>query len=226
MLGILALDTRFERIVGDTGNAASYPFPVRIHVVEGADSPLIVRDGAPDAALVARFVAAAQALEAEGARAIISTCGFLVSVQDEIASAVNVPVMLSALSLYPLVATSGKGRVAILTASRAALGPRAMAAAGIDPARVVVMGCEDIPCFAESFLAPQAAQATRLKRECLEQALVEKSQEALRESPDIGAILLECGNLPPYARAIAGATGRPVFHMLDAAALLMRAQGQ
>ena len=86
MLGILALDTRFERIVGDTGNAASYPFPVRIHVVEGADSPLIVRDGAPDAALVARFIAAAQALEAEGARAIISTCGFLVSVQDKIAA--------------------------------------------------------------------------------------------------------------------------------------------
>lgn len=224
MLGILALDTRFERIVGDAGNPESYPFAVRIKVVAGADSPLVVRDGAPDEALVARFIAAAQALEAEGARAIISTCGFLVNVQDRIAAAVDVPVMLSALSLYPLVRASCAGRVAILTASKPSLGARSMASAGIDAADVVVMGCEDIAGFAESFLAPQERQAARLDREALEAALVEKVKVMMGDHPDIGALLFECGNLPPYAYAISRAAGRPVFHMLHGAALVMGAQ--
>jgi hypothetical protein len=33
----------------------------------------------------------------------------------------------------------------------------------------------------------------------------------VREHPEIGPILLECSNLPPYACAIQKATGRPVF---------------
>ena len=35
-LGILMLDTRFPRIPGDVGNPATWDFPVRYRVVEGA----------------------------------------------------------------------------------------------------------------------------------------------------------------------------------------------
>ncbi|GAH50807.1 unnamed protein product, partial [marine sediment metagenome] len=34
-----------------------------------------------------------------------------------------------------------------------------------------------------------------------EQELVDLSKQTVSENPDIGAILLECSDIPPYARA-------------------------
>ena len=45
-VGILLLDTRFPRVPGDIGSAASFDFPVRYHRVAGADSERVVRQGA------------------------------------------------------------------------------------------------------------------------------------------------------------------------------------
>ena len=45
-VGVLMLDTRFPRIPGDMGNAATFPFPVRYHRVSGAAPDLVVRRGA------------------------------------------------------------------------------------------------------------------------------------------------------------------------------------
>ena len=42
-LGILMLETRFPRIPGDVGNAATFPFPVLYKVVQGASSERVVR---------------------------------------------------------------------------------------------------------------------------------------------------------------------------------------
>ena len=43
-IGILMLETRFPRIPGDMGNAATWPFPVQYRVVKGA-TPDISGDG-------------------------------------------------------------------------------------------------------------------------------------------------------------------------------------
>lgn len=36
-------------------------------------------------------------------------------------------------------------------------------------------------------------------------------KDLLKREPDVGAILLECSDLPPYARAIQAVSGLPVF---------------
>ncbi len=220
-LGILSLDTAFPRIRGDVGNADSYPFDVIIEIVKGADSPLIVRDGVFEPALLDLFKAAAVTLEAKGAAAIISTCGFLVAAQTQIAASVKVPVMLSALSLYPMVRTAYPGRVGILTASRSALGPNALAAAGIARADVAIAGMEDEKAFADAILVTRAAQPQTLNRAAIEDAAVRKTLKLQESYADLRALILECGNLPPYADAIRRATGLPVFHLLDAAGTLV-----
>ena len=220
-IGILSLDTAFERVRGDAGNVDSYHRPARLRVVPGAGSPDIVRDGRPDPALVAAFIAAARALEAEGAVALTSTCGFLVTVQTEIARAVRIPVMLSALSLFPtLRAAHGERPIGILTASRAGLGSTALHEAGIAPGEVRIAGMEDSPAFAAAFLAPKSEQLRRIDPTALRDAATARATALCDAHPDIAALLLECGNLPPYADAIAGATGRPVHSILDAARLI------
>ena len=117
-IGILMLDTSFPRILGDAGNADSYPFPVKIKVVKGVGALDIVKPGQPDADFLPKFIASAQTLEKEGAVGIISTCGFLVHFQNEIANSVKIPVVVSALSLYAsLHPMCGTAPIGILTAS-------------------------------------------------------------------------------------------------------------
>src|SRR5919201_2821438 len=100
-IGILMLDTRFPRIPGDMGHAATFDFPVRYHRVTGAEPHRVVRGGA--AGLLEAFVAGARELEREGIGAITTNCGFLSTFQRELAAAVSVPVFTSSLLLVPLV---------------------------------------------------------------------------------------------------------------------------
>jgi Asp/Glu/hydantoin racemase len=221
-LGILMLDTRFERIIGDAGNPQSYPVEARCHVIPGAGSVEIVRDGRPAEALVQGFIKAARQLEAEGARALVSTCGFLVTVQADIAQAVRIPVCLSALTLLPAIrAMQGGRRIGILTASRPSLGPAALSAAGVSQDGLLIAGMEGCEAFVASFLRPFDQQAQVLDRAAVAAGAVEAARSLMAAAPDLGAIVLECGNLPPYADAIAKATGRPVYSILDAARLML-----
>ena len=48
----------------------------------------------------------------------------------------------------------------------------------------------------------------------VEKAIVKNSIELLNKYPDIGAFVLECTNMPPYAHAIRLATGLPVFDIV------------
>src|SRR5215207_5752548 len=89
-LGILMLDARFPRIVGDMGNALTWPFPVLYRVVRGATPERVVLEGARG--LAGAFVEAAQELVHDGAEAITTNCGFLCLLQEELAAAVRVPV--------------------------------------------------------------------------------------------------------------------------------------
>ena len=226
-IGILSLDTRFPRIPGDAGNPESYHRPARVRVVPDAGPTDIVQDGRPSRSLIDGFIAAARALEAEGAILLTSTCGFLISVQEEIAAAVRIPVLLSSLSLIPVVqATTGGRPTGIITASRPALGHAALAAAGVDPDRVRIAGMQDCPIFADTFLTPKSTQPTHLNTEAITAAAVEAARLLIAATPQIAALVLECGNLPPYADAVRRATGLPVVTILDGARLLAPVSGQ
>lgn len=223
-LGVLALDTAFPRILGDAGNPASYPFPVRIRTVAGGEVPLVVRRGGPAPELADAFVAAAVALAAEGAVGLVTTCGFLVHVQNRLAAAVAVPVISSALLLAPLMVRACGGRpVGVLAADAGALDAAALAAAGIDPTQAVVEGLQDEPAFRDLILAEKAHQGRQIDTAALQAAVVRHGRALTVRCPDLGTIVLECTNLPPYAAALHRATGRPVVSILDAAAALWAA---
>jgi hypothetical protein len=207
-VGILMLDTRFPRIPGDMGNAATFDFPVRYHRVSGASPDRVVRGGQRE--LLPAFIEGARLLEREGVRAVTTNCGFLAKFQPELAAAVTIPVFTSSLMLVPLVHRMlPPGRaVGILTVSASSLGPEHMAGAGIAPdVPVVVAGLESEKEFTRVLLDDELT----LDVEAARQEHLTVARRMLDAHSEIGAIVLECTNMPPYRADIQAATGLPVF---------------
>ncbi len=210
-LGVIMLETRFPRIPGDIGNGASWPFPVLFKVVAGATPERVVLQGAQG--LLPDFIAAAQELVAMGAEAITTSCGFLVIFQKEIAAAVGVPVATSALLQVPWVeALLPPGRrVGVITASKASLTPAHLAAAGMAP-DTPVAGVEN---GRELFRVLVRQDKHDLDTAAAEQDMLDAGRALVAAHPEVGAIVLECTNMPPYAAALQAALGLPVHDVIS-----------
>jgi len=216
-VGILMLDTRFPRIPGDMGHAATFPFPVRYHRVPGASPDLVVRRGA--AGLLPAFVEGARQLEREGVGAVTTNCGFLVKYQTELAASVRVPVLTSSLLLVPLVHRMLPPglRVGILTVNAAGLGDEHLRGAGIGgDIPLAVAGLEGEKEFTRVLLGDEAELDVDQARE----EHVRVARRLVTDHPDIGAIVLECTNMPPYAADVQRATGLPVFDIVSLVTLV------
>ena len=204
-LGVLMLDTRFPRVMGDVGNAASYAMPVRFAVVHGASPQRVVRVGrGADPALLQPFIAAAQGLAAQGAAAITTSCGFLIRFQSALQAALSVPVWTSSLLLLPALPRAG-----VITVDAGALGAtelRAAGAAADTPVEGLAVGC----ALQRTLLEDRP----ELDGEAAERETVAAAMLLVQKHPGVEAIVLECTNLPPYAAAVQRATGRPVHHLL------------
>jgi len=219
-LGVVMLDTRFPRPPGDVGHPDAFGVPVRQHVVRGAWPGKIVQTaaGLRAAGVAPAFVRAVQALEAEGARAITTSCGFLVLLQDELQDAAQVPVVTSSLLQLPGL-LARQARVGVLTISAAALGPEHLLAAGVPAGRladVVVQGVDPAGEFATAILGNRdTLDMGKAGREVVEAAVALKRRE-----PSLQAVVLECTNLPPYRQAVEAATGLKTWALTDDERLL------
>ncbi|MCR9257144.1 MAG: aspartate/glutamate racemase family protein [Alphaproteobacteria bacterium] len=218
-LGILMLATRFPRIPGDIGNPQSHPFPVRYTVVDTATVDAVVTANGLSETVVADFIAAAQAFEHEGARAVTTSCGFLAAAQDRLRDALSIPVLASSLCFYPAVRRRHpSGPIGILTANGAALGESVLAGAGIDPGSILIEGMENCPAFADSILADAPGP---LDSAGIADGVTAAAGRLRERAPDLAAVLVECTNLPPYRQKIEAAVGVPVYDVLDLCAALM-----
>ncbi len=206
-LGILMLEARFPRIPGDMGNATTWPFPVLYRIVEGATPKSVVLKGA--AGLLPNFVAAAAELVHHGAEAITTNCGFLSLFQRELAAQVKVPVATSALLQVPWVqATLPPGkRVGVVTVSGASLTPRHLEAAGV-PLDTPFIGTEKGREFFRVLILGEKDDMDVAKAE---QDIIDAGRSLVAAHPEVGAVVLECTNMPPYAAALRAALGMPVY---------------
>jgi Asp/Glu/hydantoin racemase len=206
-LGILMLEARFPRIPGDMGNASTWPFPVLYRVVKGASPERVVLHGA--VGLLPDFLDAAAELVSHGAEAITTNCGFLSLFQRELAQHVRVPVATSALIQVPWVQTTlppGK-RVGVITVSATSLTPRHLDAAGV-PSDTPVVGTEE---GREFFRVLILGEKQDMDVALAARDILEAGRTLVRRHSDIGAIVLECTNMPPYAHALRDALQVPVY---------------
>jgi hypothetical protein len=205
-VGILMLETRFPRIPGDMGNAETWPFPVLYKVVPGASPRRVVCEKAEG--LLDGFLAAAAELVRLGADGITTTCGFLSLYQREIAANVGVPVATSSLMQIPFIerVLPPGNRVGVLTVSAANLTAEHLSAAGADPATPVV-GTDGGREFSRVMLNDEE----RLDEAAAERDILAAGDRLVASHDGIGAVLLECTNMVPYARALSQRLRLPVF---------------
>ena len=209
-VGILMLEARFPRIPGDMGNALTWPFPVHYRVVRDASPDRVVRGGAEG--LLGRFVDAARDLVADGVDGITTNCGFLSLFQEELAAAVGVPVATSSLMQVGMVnrlLPPGR-RAGILTISGSTLTARHLDKAHV-PQGTPVGSTEGLREFTRAILGNEL----QLDVEAVRQDNVDAARALQAAHPDLGAIVLECTNMIPYAADIRRATGLPVFSILS-----------
>ena len=209
-IGILLLDGRQPFAPGDVGNATTYDYPVLYRTVPGATGKRVAF-GDPE--LEEAVVETAKELEAEGVKGISSDCAFFIHYQDLVAKAVKVPVFLSSLMQIPYVSSFlGKKRaVGLITAHSGMVSNRVIALSGIDQDRkLVIKGMQDEDEFGGNLLKGVSVDTDKAEAE-----VVKVAEEMVDENPDMGAIIMECSMLPPYAKAVKEATGLPVYDFIN-----------
>jgi hypothetical protein len=205
-VGILMLEARFPRIPGDMGNGETWPFPVLYKVVPGASPERVVAHKAKG--LLNAFLDAAAELVALGADGLTTTCGFLSLYQADLARHVGVPVATSSLMQVPFlqsVLPPGK-RVGVITISAQSLGPEHLAAAGV-PADTPIVGTDGGREFSRAILGDEPT----LDVAAAEQDILDAGDRLVARHPEVGAIVLECTNMTPYAAALRQHLRLPVY---------------
>jgi hypothetical protein len=205
-IGIVTLDEDIPCPPGTPGNPTTFSHPVIHEIVKGADIGSLVGLNDPDTE--AAFLAAGQVLVDKGVSAIAGNCGLMIVHQAAMARALPVPVMMSSLLQLPMIAAmlGPRRRVGIIASNARNLKPEHL---------LMATGGADIPVALASMEGQPAFRACMndgvLDYDKAEAEAVAVAQALVADNPDVGAILLECVDLPPYAHAMQEATSLPVY---------------
>lgn len=215
-LGIIILDDVYPGFPGDVRNASAFPFPVQYEIVEGVDIWALVHEEDKSPCL-APIQQAAKKLEKMGCRAIAAECGYFAYFQKAIAGYVDVPVFMSSLLQVPFAQQLvGPNKVVGILAARAEqLLPEHLEAVGIPlGSNYMVSGAEDdgrCPEFENLWYAPVRPDPPQAFYGKAEQEFVQVAVEFCQAHPNMGAMMLECTGMQPFARAIQRHIDIPVF---------------
>ena len=206
-IGIIAIDLDYPKLPGNVVNASTYRFPVLYEKVSFEIEALF----RGDPAIRTQIVEAAVKLEGAGVRAIVGACGFFAHFQDAVKEAVHVPVFLSSLCQLPVIKTGLKKdqKIAVVAASGESVTDELLSHVGGNSSDIVVF---DVGSW-ESF-APIRWGKTKLDNGRLTKDLIALGERIRTDYPQVGAVLLECSDLPPYAWAVQKGSGLPVYDFI------------
>ncbi|MGG5372360.1 aspartate/glutamate racemase family protein [Enterococcus sp. AZ196] len=206
-VGIIAVNLIYPKVPGNVANATTFDFPVLYEVVDFEIEELF--EGSEQ--IKEQIVQAAKKLEKQGVRAIVGACGYFGHFQEAVAEAVDIPVFLSSIVQVPIINIGLKKKQKILTlvASGKDINADFFRSSGADLSDCIICEIGSLESF-----APIRWGKTTLDNPTLEADLVATVKKELEKAPEIGAILLECSDLPPYSYAIQQAAGLPVFDFI------------
>jgi Asp/Glu/hydantoin racemase len=203
--------TQLEMLPGNIVHPETFRYPIRIFRIKGANYQTVVE--CPNGEVLARMIEAAKEMEEAGVKAITTSCGFNAIFQKELANAVAVPVFASSLLQVPLVyqMLNKDQQVGIITADKKHLTRAHLECAGVASSiPVCIMGMENTGEFSKVRTDPSAHLDTR---KFIEET-VDIAKILVSENQNVGAIVLECTDLPPASAAIRTTLGLPVFDIV------------
>lgn len=210
-IGVLCIESYHAKIPGHIRNASTFKFPVLYKVVKGTSPDRLINK--QDRSLLSPFIEAVCELEQEGVQAITGSCGFLVLFQRELADAVKIPVFISSLIQVPMICGMLRRdqKVGILTASKSKLKEDHLRAIGAEPSAVCIAGMEEQEEFREAILYGRKKE---LNLDRLEKEVLAVVGNLVKDNPEIGALVMECTDLPPFAHLIQDKFNIPIFDIV------------
>ncbi len=212
-VGILQLPANIPMLPGDMGNPTTFDFPVLYELIEEID-PFWVLADKPHPVVMEKVIAACKRLTMQGVTTIIGNCGFFANYQPEVSKSLDPGVQFFNGSLMQvpmlLISVGSNKKVGVLTANKELLMPSpAFKNVGVtaeDMKRVVVYGNEN-----GKVMKQVTGETGRFNPKEFEKELVDLATKMVKEHPDVGAVVLECTEFPPYAHAIQNAIRRNVW---------------
>jgi hypothetical protein len=126
---------------------------------------------------------------------------------------VDVPVFISSLIQVPIVyhMLRSDQKVGVMVATKSGLTPEHLSAVGADHVPVCIAGMDAQKEFCEVIMEQNKQQLDITK---LEGEITSVAESMVRENPEVGAIVLECTDMPPFAHLIQKAVNLPVFDLI------------
>jgi len=208
--GILMLDSTIPRIPGDPGHAQTFDFPVRYGVIRDFPFQDLVDIRTEH---IGRIISAALELQREGVSFVAADCGLFSPFQRQIADALSIPFIGSALHLLPLITSflPASQQIGLITGDTRLLKPAHLEAAGANLQRLVIRGMENNREFQNVIID----RGQRLDPQALQAGVLTAAEDLFRSGRSIGAVVLECTNLITFRRDIQSEFGVPVYDLVN-----------
>jgi len=206
--------SQFGDIPGDIAHPNTFNFPVLYKRITGAYHETVIVK--PSTQVLEAMIDTAKEMEKHAAiKAIMTNCGYNVIFQQELANAVDIPVFSSSLLQIPLLhlmLRQGQ-KIGIIAAYKEYLTKEHLKKVGVDgTVPVCILGLNNT-----EFSKIRAEPHLNIDVGKFEKEIVSLAKRLVDENHDVGAIILECTDLPPFSAAIRRATGLPVFDIVTLA---------
>lgn len=215
-IGIIVLCDAYPGFPGDVRNASAFPYPIQYEIAKGVDNYTLVweQDKSPCREPIKT---AAKNLEQMGCRAIAAECGYFAYFQKDVAGSVDIPVFMSSLLQVPFIqqVIGPNKTVGILCAQKRFLTDTHLKNVGIDlDSNYMIAGALDeysCPEFDNLWDPEKRPERPEANYDKAEKDMITASIDFTKKNPNIGALMLECTGMQPFARAIQREIDMPVF---------------
>ncbi len=207
------LNTQFPRVIGDIGNPETFDFNVNYEKVLSAAVSSIVTSNGIAPSVKQDIFNSLDNLQNKRVNLIVTTCGFLGEMQNELKAFSNTPILTSSLLTIPFARVflnKTDDKIGVLTFDSKSLNSTHF---GGNYSNDIIIG--DIPKKGELYKTIKNDLLT-LNTQKAEIEVVTSALELIKQNPTIKIIVLECTNLSPYIDAVKKATQLPVFDIIQA----------